>query len=105
MNTKGNDLDTVSERLVDAILSDTFLQRDKLIPRCRAIIQAWVRVNDTPKNYDQPKTSNGKLQKTVEQRGIEKEFWRSKVIELVGKDKMQPLYDELKNRLIETGYD
>ena len=104
MNTKGNNLDTVTERLVDAILSDNFLQRDKLIPRCRAIIQSWVKANDRPSNYDEPKTSNGKLQKTVEQRGIEKEYWRAKLIEIVGKESMQPYYDELRNKLIDTGY-
>lgn len=104
MNTKGNNLDAVTERLVDAILSDAFLQRDKLIPRCRAIIQAWVRANDRPANYDEPKTSYGKLQKTIEQKDIEKEYWRLKFIEFVGKKNMQPYYTDLRNKLVDMGY-
>jgi|GEM_PF-1606812 hypothetical protein len=104
MNTRGNSLDEIAERLVDAILSDNFLQRDKLIPRCRSIIQAWVKVNDRPVNYDEPKTSSGKLQKTIEQRGFEKEYWRSKIIEIKGKENMQKYYDELDKSLIDMGY-
>lgn len=104
MNTIGNNLDTVTERLVDAILSDNILQRDKLIPKCRAIIQAWVRVNDRPVNYDEPKTPIGKLQKTIEQKDIENQYWRSKFTEVVGKQNMQPHYDELTSKLIDTGY-
>lgn len=93
MNTKGNNLDTVTERLVDAILSDNILQRDKLIPKCRA-----------PINYDEPKTPIGKLQKTIEQKDIENQYWRSKFTEIVGKKNMQPHYDDLTNKLIDSGY-
>lgn len=104
MNTKGNDLDTVTVRLVDAILSDHILQRDKLIPRVRAIIQAWVRANDRPADYDSIKTDKGLLQKTIEQRGVEKEYWRNKLKETIGADKMQPYYDELHNMLVDGGF-
>src|SRR4051812_4728067 len=104
MNTKGNSLDDVVERLVDAILEDAILQRDKLIPRCRAIIQAWVRLNDRPNNYDEPKTPYGKLQKTIESRDIANVFWKDEIKKLVGPANMQPYYDDLSNKLIEAGY-
>ena len=104
MNTKGNDLDAVTVKLVDAILSDHILQSDKLIPRVRSIIQAWVRVIDRPVNYDNIKTDKGLLQKTIEQRGMEKEYWRNKLKEEIGDNKMQSYYDELHNMLIDGGF-
>lgn len=104
MNTKGNDLDAVTVRLVDAILSDHILQKDKLIPRVRSIIQAWVRINDRPPDYNSIKTDKGLLQKTIEQRGVEKEYWRNKLKETIGDDKMKPYYDELYNILVDNGF-
>lgn len=104
MNTKGNNLDTITERIVDAILADHILQREKIIPRVRAIIQAWVKVNDRPTDYNTIKTDKALLQKTIEHRGVEKEFWRNKLKEKIGSDNMQPYYEELNNTLIDSGF-
>jgi hypothetical protein len=104
MNTKGNDLDEIAERLVDAVLADHILQRDKLIPRVRAIIQAWVKVNDRPADYNTIKTDKGILQKTIEQRGVEKEFWRNAMKENFGADKMQIYYEHLNKILVDGGF-
>jgi len=104
MNTKGNNLDDISERLVDAILSDNILSKEELIPKCRSILKAWVNAYDRPVNYDNIKTDKGVLQRTIEQRGFEKEFWKNKLSSLIGKEKMKEEYAEINKELEIKGY-
>ncbi len=104
MNTKGNNLDEVTLKLVDAILADHILQRDKLIPRVRAILQAWVKVSDRPADYNNITTDKGRLLKTIEQRGVELDYYKSKLKDAIGNENMLPCYKELETILIEQGF-
>ena len=104
MYTRGNNMETVAERLVDAILSDNYLSREKLIPRCKAILSAWIQSNDKPKNYNKITTEKGKLVKTIEQKNTEMKYWMQKVRELKNKDEMSDLYSELNSKLQSEGY-
>jgi hypothetical protein len=104
MATNKLPLDVITERLVDAVLSETFLKRDELTVKCRAIIRAWIKTNERPSDYDKPKTESGKLQRIVEQRNLEVYYWRDKLRDQIGEDKMKPLYSELTEQLTGLGY-
>ena len=85
-------------------MDEPLFNREKLIPKVKAILKAWINVQDMPTNYDEPKTESGKLLKTVNQRGLEREFWRMKYIELIGEENMRKHYDELDKKLTELGF-
>lgn len=104
MNGSTPSLDKVSENIVDTIIADKIFQKEKILPRVRSILKVWYNSMTRPADYDSIKTDKGLLQKTIEHRGVERDFWRLKITELVGKDKMQPYYDEINNLLKEKGF-
>ncbi len=97
MNTKGNTLSEVSDRITKAILSEPFINEAALTPRIKTIIKAWIKVVDVS-NCD-----NLKLAKMITAREIESEFWKEKLREIRTKGEMNSLYSEIDNKLISQG--
>jgi hypothetical protein len=104
MDTRGNSLDVVAEKLVDEILSTPYLNREELVPKCRAIIALWIRVNDRPVDYNKVTSKYGNVKKAAVRNDFEKMFWRMKFAGVVGHDNMQAYYDELDRDIEECGY-
>lgn len=104
MNLKGNNLDDVTTKIVDAILDEPILKKEVILPRVRIILKAWVNANDRPVNYNDIKTEKGQLQRTIEKRGLEKEYWRRKLKEITPVEKMETYYAEINKILKDNGF-
>ena len=94
-------LDEISKRITDAVLSQPYINRDKLPALIRPILKVWLKSTDEFKSQKANKT---KLQFTIENKDLQQKFWLSKVRELVGNEDMQLFYEELDHKLIEQGY-
>lgn len=94
-------LDEISKRVVDAVLAQPHINREELQTIIRPILKVWLKSTD---EFKSQKANKSKLQFTIEYREVQQKFWLSKVRELIGKENMQPLYDELDYELIKKGY-
>jgi hypothetical protein len=104
MNLKGNTLDDIIERLIEAILADNIFSKDKLRPRLRAILGAWIKIQDSPVAGREPKTPAEKYIRTIEQKNLEQYFWRKQLEAKIGPQGMKAHYEALKQHLIEQGF-
>ena len=95
-------LDEITQRIIDAILNERFISQVKLYDIIRPNLAIWIKQQNKIKI---PKANLSQLQKTVEIRGIEKDYWRSRVINMVGKRNMQEHYDKLNELLKSEGYE
>jgi len=100
---RGNLDHTVSD-IVNAIMEETFFTRKDLTEKLRPLISSLVKNVDRPKNYDNIKTDKGILQRTIEQKDFERDFWKHKMRAKIGKENMFELYKELDESLIKNGF-
>lgn len=103
-------LEEISKRLVDAILADNILDREKLPAKVHSVLRIWHRAQERPVDYDKTRNANlktdmGKLKKVLDKTDFERLFWQRKCRELVGEEKIQDIYKELDNLLILCNYD
>jgi hypothetical protein len=104
MYTRGGNLTEISERLVDAILADNVLSKEKLIPKIRAIIKAWIAINDRPIDWDKtPITEMGKMKRNMQRDNMQKEFFKNKLKDLKTDEEMKIIYEESNKQLIYAG--
>lgn len=96
----------LAEIFVDAILSETFLNKETLTPRIEALIKRFVDLKNIPKNYNdyESKTDRARRVRTIEKRGEEVRFWREQVKILVGEDAIQEYYKKADEHLAEKGF-
>lgn len=94
-------LDEIAERLIDAILNEQYINKENLHKIIRPILKVWLKKTD---GFKGQKASKCQLQKTIENRGIQQKFWLDKFREIIGKENMQPYYDELDKILRDEGY-
>lgn len=90
-------LDEISNRVVDAVLDERMINKDSLIKRIRPILKIWLKNTDTHKNVS--KKPKDKLVHTIEQRGIERDFWKQSLKDIVGDDKMQEYYNIVNQKV------
>jgi len=72
---EGN-LDETVKAIVDTIMSESYLDRKSLTAKLRPVIGSLVKDADRPKNYDNIKTDKGRLVRTIEQKDLERDFWK-----------------------------
>lgn len=94
-------LDEISERLIDAILNEQYINKENLHKIIKPILKIWLKKTD---EFKSQKASKSQLQKTIENRGLQQKFWLNKFREIIGEDNMQPYYDELQEILIKEGH-
>jgi len=97
-------LDEITKRIIDVVLEENILDRDFLNERIRPILKIWLKVADKPRRFKENKATPSKLQQTINQRGMEREFWREKIIKIKGKNNMEELYAELTELMKKEGY-
>ena len=87
----------VSERIVDAILDEPFLNKQKLLPKVESIINAWLQLTNLLKS------DKLDLAKMIESRERESLFWRNKMREKFPKKEVEKMYKECDEYLINLG--
>lgn len=99
------DLDQLAEMLVDAFLSETHLNKQVLVPKCRALIRTMVDLKNVPKNYNQyvKPNKNADRLRALEQRGAEIKYWLN-IVRTLDPENMQKYYDGSEAMLIEKGF-
>jgi hypothetical protein len=97
-------LRTISERLADSIISEKIISKESLIDKIMLNLRVWHKLTNRPVDYNSIKTEKGVLQLTIEKKDIELQYWRDKLKEHLGKDKMNNFYNELDFILEEMGY-
>ena len=98
-------LDDLSERIADSIIDlPSMSSKEDIRLTVRSQLKIWHDVTNRPVERKEPKTPKAKLQYTIEKRGIEREFWRKKLISIIGKENMQEHYDELTSLLKDMGH-
>lgn len=103
-NSKTISLDDLCDRIIDIFLDEPILDRKNLQPRIRSVLKIWHRATNIPKDYNNIKTDKGILQRTIEQKEIENQFWRDILKEEIDKDKLDKYFQNLDNILIDLGY-
>lgn len=94
-------LDEIANRIIDAILNERHINKENLHKLIRPILKIWIKqVNQ----FRKQRASKSKLQSTIENRGIQQQFWKEKFKNLVGEKNMQPYYNELDSILIKEGF-
>lgn len=106
--TNGGDtsVDILSQEITEMVLSETFLKKEVLQPRIRAILSAYIKKVDVPKNLHKPlkEGSVGKYVLTIRKKDLEISFWKGVIKKLVGENNMQHHYDSIQQYLKEHGF-
>ena len=100
---QGN-LDETVATIVDAIMEETFFTKKDLTEKLRPMLSMLISDVDRPKNYDNIKTDKGILLRTIEQKSVEKDFWKHKLRAEIGQENMVKHYRELDELLIKKGF-
>lgn len=92
-------LDDITKILTDAILSEDILDKEKLPIKLRSLLKVWLKVRDTPKDWDNPnakntKTDLGKMKRSQQIKDIEATYWREQLRIEIGEDKMKNYYEQ-----------
>lgn len=98
-------IEELSEMIVEAILSEQFLNKQVLVPKVQALIKTMVDLKNVPKNYNSYTSISreAKRLRTIEQRGKETKFWMNIVKGLDGNN-METYYKQQEEMLIENGF-
>lgn len=100
-------IDEIVSGLLDTILSQKILNKEALTPVVKVYIKQVINIKDRPK-YNQIETPNkiAKYIRTIEDRGIEIEFWRNKYRDMFEKDTdFNKIYKELNKIKKENGFE
>jgi hypothetical protein len=101
---KKTPLNELSEIIVSAIEQEHFFTKEVLIPKIRAILKGF-RVDLSTTKYNKLETPSDAARRlrTLEQRDLERAFWKDKVKNLVG-SKIDGYYYELEELLSSKGF-
>jgi len=95
-------IDEIVSRIIDAIMAQPFIYREKLIETITPVLKIWIKQTDKYKKTGIPHID--KLQLTIQSRDIQQKYWLNKFREVIGKERMQPYYDELNEILTREGF-
>lgn len=100
-----NDLrvEDISNMIVDAVLSETYLNKENLKTKIYSMLKIWVKKQN---NFKPRKTADvNKLLWTIQKEKLEAKFWYEKVKQLIPKEELENLYKEQKFILLSEGLD
>lgn len=85
----------LSEIIAKAINDEPFLNKQTLIPKINAIIRGFrITLDITNYNKNLTPTEQEKLIRRFRIKELENKFWKDKLREIVGEEKMKALYIE-----------
>ncbi|MES2004317.1 MAG: hypothetical protein V4450_07335 [Bacteroidota bacterium] len=98
-------IDELADMMVDAVLSESILNKQTLVPKVRALIKTMVDLKNTPRNYDakESKSTAARRLRTIEQKDAEIKFWLKIVRELDG-DNIEKHFKQQKAMLVAKGF-
>ena len=87
--------------ITDAILSDTFLNKEQILPRVEALIRAFVRTQNRP-DYSRIVKPSKDAQRARALEKVEYEilFWKDTIRSIVTPEKMKEYYQALEDNKI-----
>lgn len=85
-------LDEITDRIVEAVLQEPFINKKELTPVIRATLKIWIIQLERAKGFSK---SDGKLAAQFTIIETERDFWKNKARELFSESKLQEAYDEL----------
>lgn len=102
---KNTPVDILSEIIVDSILSEQFIDKDKLRGKIKSILKGF-KVNAGSVKYSKilNPTDTQKLIRRSERLEFELRFWKDKTRIFLGEGKVSILYDQLENELTKNGF-
>ena len=95
-------IDEIASRIVDAIMAQPFIYREKLIGTITPVLKIWIKQTDKYKKTGIAHID--KLQMTIQSRDVQQKYWLNKLKEIIGPEQMQPYYNELDEILTREGF-
>ena len=103
-NSKKNlSIDEISNRIIDTILAETYLEKESLKEAIRPVLKIWLKNTDGVKKYRGKSTDKAKLHFTQEQKRVSAKFWLDALREEIGEDNVKPYYDKHNQHLKDEG--
>ena len=96
-------LDEITTRIVDAVLNEPILNKEKLTTMIRSIIKIWMNVKNLPKNNNKGWTKTSKYKLLIKKGEVELNFWKKKYKESVDSQQLNKCFDELDEVLKDNG--
>lgn len=94
-------IEDIANRIATSILQLPHLSKDKLIGVITPNLKIWLKTTDA---FKTGRATKPKLQETVELRGLQERFWKSKVKQVKTEEEMKILYKELSDLMVAEGY-
>lgn len=89
------DTKELAELIFDGIKEETYYTKEIIVPKITAMIKAFrLRLSTVHYNSIEKPTDKDRLRRANEILNRKKNFWKIKVIQLIGEENMQSLYDE-----------
>lgn len=99
MLQKGHDIamDTLATQITEAILSETFLNKDAIKPRVKALLKSYLKKADAPKHFNKKATHDtvANYMRTINKTNIEQQYWKDEVRGLCTQAEMQQHFIKL----------
>ena len=94
-------LDTLTERITDAILEDAFLTKDNIQKRVRSILLIWSpAISAAKKNVK----NTDEFVRGSERKRIELNYWKERARKRMTKEEIISAYKEIDSILVDAGY-
>lgn len=107
MNTSNLSTDSLSEIIVDAILNEPYLNKDKLTPLVRSLLKGFIKKLDDKLSLikDKPVAESKDQSRIValNRRDIEKKYWMH-IVRVLDAENMEKHYNGLTEELIKNGH-
>jgi len=99
MSKKTLPLDILVNNIIESILDENILDKEKLPGKIRSLLSVWLKVINAPADWDatDPKTDLGKVKKINAEKEIKNLYWREKLKSLVSEDQMKKWNEEINN--------
>ena len=94
-------IETLSERITECILQDTYLSKDNIQKRVKSILLIWFPAITAPK---QSQKSTDEFIRGSERKRIELNYWKEQARNRMSKEEIKKAYSEIDSVLIDAGF-
>ena len=94
-------IETLSERITECILQDTYFTKENIQKRVKSILLIWFPAITAPK---QSQKSTDAFIRGVERKRIELNYWKEQARNRMSKDEIKKAYNEIDSVLVDAGF-